>query len=377
MRATLSSFRRVTSGGRYIPELDGLRFVAIGLVFVQHLQQSLPQDKLPTFSMRLIADAHFGVELFFVISGFILAMPFKAQSIGQGYPVSLRGYYLRRLTRLEPPYVLHLLIVAAGLLLAGRALSDVAPHLLSSLLYISNFTDGRFHALAINAVTWSLEIEVQFYVLAPLLAVIFALKRWRTAVVILSIGAVFLIHHILKQIYGVALPTSLLEYFQYFAVGMLVADRYGQGNATSPRSDGIAILAWIALPLLFQLRPPGQSLVAATLLYLAVYHSLQSAYLRKAFAYPFIATIGGMCYSIYLLHMPVLHWLIPKVHLPGSGFPRLLLESLVYGLPVIAISALFFLLVEKPCMKRNWWRIALPRLRRLDFEGRAHPDRTV
>ena len=59
-----------------------------------------------------------GVELFFVISGFILGLPFAAHYLKGAAPVSLRKYYLRRLTRLEPPYIVALLvlfILAAGI----------------------------------------------------------------------------------------------------------------------------------------------------------------------------------------------------------------------------------------------------------------------
>ena len=52
-----------------------------------------------------------GVELFFVISGFVLAAPFAKSAIGGGKQVSVKKYFVRRLTRLEIPYLLSLLIL--------------------------------------------------------------------------------------------------------------------------------------------------------------------------------------------------------------------------------------------------------------------------
>ncbi|HYW39566.1 MAG TPA: acyltransferase family protein, partial [Terriglobales bacterium] len=91
--------------------MDGLRFAAIGMVILFHLNGYLTA-KSPFYSAApphsdWLAQAAMvgfrGVELFFVISGFILGLPFAAHYLKGAAPVSLRKYYLRRLTRLEPP----------------------------------------------------------------------------------------------------------------------------------------------------------------------------------------------------------------------------------------------------------------------------------
>ncbi len=60
-----------------------------------------------------IGNGDRGVELFFVISGMILAMPFARQYLTDGKSVSLRKYYMRRVTRLEPPYILSVILFTA------------------------------------------------------------------------------------------------------------------------------------------------------------------------------------------------------------------------------------------------------------------------
>ncbi|HEY4780476.1 MAG TPA: acyltransferase family protein, partial [Chthoniobacterales bacterium] len=127
----LAHISRETSSGRFIPEMDGLRFAAIGMVILFHLNAYLTA-KSPFYStappdsdwLAQTALVGFrGVELFFVISGFILGLPFAAHYLKGAAPVNLRKYYLRRLTRLEPPYIVALLV----LLVLNAAIKGVAP----------------------------------------------------------------------------------------------------------------------------------------------------------------------------------------------------------------------------------------------------------
>src|SRR5205807_233343 len=112
-----------------------------------------------------------GVQLFFAISGFILALPFAAHRLLGEKPVDLGKYFRRRLTRLEPPYILSLLGTFAFGLLISHQLSWAAngKHLLASLVYMHNLAFG--HESYISTVAWTLEIEVQFYCLVPLLKI--------------------------------------------------------------------------------------------------------------------------------------------------------------------------------------------------------------
>ena len=106
-------FKRKTNTTAFIPQIDGLRFVAIVMVLLFHINLFVT-SKIPFAFSRPAADSWWlfrfldsnrkGVLLFFVISGFILALPFAKAAREQGKPVELKRYYLRRLTRLEPPY---------------------------------------------------------------------------------------------------------------------------------------------------------------------------------------------------------------------------------------------------------------------------------
>ena len=181
----LKHLRRRTTTGRFIAEVDGLRFVAIALVVFFHVHDYLTTKfRIPTGSAanedwldRFAATGHYGVHLFFIISGFVLALPFAAHYLGGRPPIRLRAYFLRRLTRLEPPYIIAMIGLAVALAATGAARAPVLPHLLASLGYVHNIVYGI--PSTINVVAWSLEIEVQFYILAPALASLFIIRdRW-------------------------------------------------------------------------------------------------------------------------------------------------------------------------------------------------------
>jgi peptidoglycan/LPS O-acetylase OafA/YrhL len=109
------SFKRITSSGSFIPEIDGLRFIAIVSVVLHHISAFLfikvekfyntPLD-FPILN-KVLSHGRLGVPLFFVISGFILGMPFAKYYIEKGDRINLKKYFLRRLTRLEPPYIIY------------------------------------------------------------------------------------------------------------------------------------------------------------------------------------------------------------------------------------------------------------------------------
>src|SRR6202023_4351094 len=97
-------YRRITSTGRFIPEIDGLRFLAILSVYLFHLAADIQRhstaasaESLPTNGLFRVAGVlNVGVPLFFVISGFILSLPFAERQRNLRKPAPLKQYFLRR-----------------------------------------------------------------------------------------------------------------------------------------------------------------------------------------------------------------------------------------------------------------------------------------
>ena len=230
----LWKLRRITSGGSWIAELDGLRFVAILSVVLYHIYaQILVKSGHPVvvqsryaFLGTAVGNGDRGVRLFFVISGFVLGLGFARQHLGLGKAVNLKKYFLRRITRLEPPYILNLVFCAlVAFVYYRQSLRHMIPHLLASVLYL--------HSLAyrmpsvINGVTWSLEVEIQFYILAPLISLLFLIKRpWLRRSIFLSLIALIGVLQMELRLGASLAALTIIFYLQYFLAGMLLTDLY-------------------------------------------------------------------------------------------------------------------------------------------------------
>jgi peptidoglycan/LPS O-acetylase OafA/YrhL len=360
------SFRRITTQKRFIPQIDGLRFVAISSVILFHLYVSLNHGgavQLLGFNPENVAQlSKRGVELFFAISGFILGVPFASAYLRGAPKVKLKQYFLRRLTRLEPPYILNLLIWAGILFtVAHESGREIVPHLLASMAYLHNLIYNSDST--INVVAWSLEIEVQFYVLVPLLASIFAISdaRIRRGVIVPLMLASALLG---RQLIHTRLQSSVVYYLPFFLAGFLLCDLYvtRQDWKASWAWDVVALCGW---PLVWYLSP-GWSHVLLPFIIVAIYLAAFRGRLCSAlFSHPVITDIGGMCYSLYLFHFLIISSvtrLSKPVHL-GHNFLAYYLVQAILVLPFVLIfCGIFFLLVERPCMDRDWPRKLWSRL---------------
>ncbi|HMK27834.1 MAG TPA: acyltransferase [Chitinophagaceae bacterium] len=361
----LEKFRRITSAGNYIPEIDGLRFVAIFWVVVwMHLPTLLSthlfNGKLfsnPYIVSVLLEGGH-GVSFFFMISGFILALPFIKEKMTDGSPVSLKKYYLRRLTRLEPPYLAALLLAFLLLVLVkGQSFTGLLPHLGASSVYMHNIIYNN--PSSVLGVAWSLEVEVQFYILAPFLCFIFLIKHKLTRRIIL-IGLI-----LLSGVYAYysfwKLPTMLPYFICYFLSGMFLADLYFNShqlklNKTVGLVTGICIL--LGLPFIISVHSLWFFLLKLFLMNAVFYLVLFNEGLKKLASLQIITIIGGMCYSIYLLHVLIMSGVsqalaeLPLLH----GAVGVIVYAVLLLAAVLIFSAVFYRLIEQPCMRKGWWK---------------------
>jgi len=373
-------FKRKTTSGSFIPELDGLRFFAIaGVVLLHHMGQILAKHGLSYesacrsftgvdyFLIRICRQGQFGVPLFFAISGFILSLPFARWRLSGESRPGLTRYFIRRLSRLEPPYILSMLIhypivaflFTHGLLKLGGTWTSMLGNLAASLCYVHNSIFQTSSLL--NGVAWSLEVEVQFYVLAPLLCAAFAvrstaLRRAFLGCVILLFGA--LNDFIFPQRWWATY--SLAGYLQYFLAGFLLSDFYVMSDwEDKPRRmswDVIGITT--AAALLWCLLSDLPRYALPFLVLASFVGGFRGRILNRLLRNPALWAIGGMCYSIYLYHA-VLVAIAAKVTAPLYGpsmsFAAGFLWQSLLALPfVLFVCAFLYLAVEKPCMDREW-----------------------
>jgi peptidoglycan/LPS O-acetylase OafA/YrhL len=366
--------RRRTTTGKWLPEIDGLRFIAIAAVLLFHLQGQLEHhyrlDIRPPFTWlaRAVGFGNRGVPLFFVLSGFILSLPFaRSYASGVSRP-SLRRYYLRRVTRLEPPYLLNLALVAVGAaLLDHRSWRELWPHLLASAGYLHY---AVFHTPStINSVAWSLEVEVQFYLVAPLLTRVFAVRSAsaRRALLVTAMIA----SAALQIAFGLS-KFTLAGDIGYFLAGLLLAELY----LTRPNAGTIAplrrfswdIAALAGWPAFFLLPERLTPLWLPALALLLCLGGLRGAIASRILRTPVMAITGGMCYSIYLWHAPVLTVVDRMLqHIPAlaqASYPEIfLIECAIKSAAVIAVCLPLFLAIERPCMDPDWPAKLAARLR--------------
>ncbi|MBS0205658.1 MAG: acyltransferase [Planctomycetes bacterium] len=366
---------RTTSSGRFIPAIDGLRSLAIMAVIMHHLggyvAQKTPglnfEDARQTAVYRLINVGNCGVQLFFVISGFILALPFAEQRLRDGKPVRLKTYLWRRITRLHPPYLLNLAVMTVLLILIKHeSWADLSPHLLASSFYLHNFV---YHSMSsVNFVAWSLEIEVQFYLLAPLLTLVYVIPQ---TIVRRSLIAAAAASIMLLKWYGLMdgsypLSGSLLYYLDYFLCGLLLADCQTLSRTPS-LSSGAVGLAWdlsgltAATGCLALVLNHGTWHLLPLALLPACLSVLRGPRLNRLFSLPLLVGIGGMCYTTYLYHFAVIS-LVGRFVAPwttGGSYPMALALQSACTIPaILCFSAVLFVLVEKPCM--TWGRSLRP-----------------
>lgn len=360
------SFKRITSSGLFIPEIDGLRFIAIAIVMLQHVVGFL-SVKDPLLRDNLSCAGFFyyyaplGVPLFFVISGFVLALPFARHFLSGGAKPKLKSYYLRRISRLEPPYLLAMTILLVGVVFVARSVpaAEALKSYAASIFYLHNIIYPD-RLPTINPAAWSLEVEIQFYLLAPFLSYLFAIKssHWRrVTLVILILLFVYLNIAVWKPGF-----ISLYNWLPYFLTGFLLADLYitRKKNTERTRLNFLLALAAAAATGFSAALPPTFYREIAVLFCLFTFFYYVLFYKAWRFlSFPFFTAIGGMCYSIYLFHYAIisavgnpliaLKWRLPE-GVALTFYMMILLAAILF------FSGIYYLLVERPCMKKDWYK---------------------
>ncbi len=295
-----------------IPGLDALRGLAALLVLAFHVRGlSLPRE--------VLGHGYLAVDLFFVISGFVLARAYDAGlAAGEG-----AGFMVKRLKRLYPMALLGLLL-GAGLWLAQGA--DPGPTLLLMILGLAfvPFTGGR-DVFPLNGPQWSLMWELAanlvYAVVAPWLTT-------RRLVVLVAIGG--LAHVALTLVYGTG---SLGPYgFNWWAgaprviygffAGVLLARLAGEGRLKVPAAPILAILAVVVLALSPPVPEAARAvfdLVAALVVFPLLVASAARAQVGRVLR-PVLDSLAGMSYALYALHIPIVialaHWKLNGLAIP-------------------------------------------------------------
>ncbi|BCJ36317.1 hypothetical protein Athai_38200 [Actinocatenispora thailandica] len=168
-----------------LPGVDGIRALAVTAVLVYHLSASW------------LPGGYLGVDVFFVISGYLITRLLVAERVGTGR-ISLRHFWLRRARRILPPLFPMLLATVVGTALVNRsALHQLRTEVLGALTYTSNWVQiGEHHSYfakfsdpSVLQHLWSLAVEEQFYLIWPLIVVLVLLRGRRRLALVAGLGA--------------------------------------------------------------------------------------------------------------------------------------------------------------------------------------------
>jgi len=191
---------------KHISGLDGFRGLAALAVFGVHFNQNVRLDMIigPVDVATLLANGERGVSVFFTLSGLLLSVLFWQAKADSGQLPDLKRYAVRRLARILPAYyaALTLLLFMDGLWRTPGAGADIGLH----YAYLFNFAE--FSIFSVNPVFWTIAVEVQFYLLLPLMFLFIRNMTPRTGLaLILSMTAGgYLFHYGLMRSVNAIIP---------------------------------------------------------------------------------------------------------------------------------------------------------------------------
>ena len=354
----------------HVPALTGLRGIAAGWVLIYHLWQSAGSPRMalgPIDLTPLFACGFFGVDLFFVLSGFLLGQPFVAARMQERPLPGLRRFWWRRFRRVLPAYWFQIAVLVA---LAAFGIAGKMPggfELLGHLTLSFNLVDN---ASRINPVYWSLPVEWDFYLVLPLLALGFVRgsgRPWMLPLAILfALGFRLLCAWSVNTwgADGVGVYRWILQLparLDQFVFGMGAAWLCLRGF--DGRTRNLLALAGIGLILMqaWLTAPRGDFLANVDLAWTWWHYSVlglgfacliaaaahvQTAWPARLFSGPVLGWMGLISYSLYLWHYPILGWLRPLARQPEIG--PLWIWCMIAPLLALLAATLSWLLVERP-----------------------------
>ncbi|WPF82464.1 acyltransferase family protein [Sanguibacter sp. 4.1] len=338
----------------FLPEIQALRALAVTAVVVYHLW---PQVLPAGFT---------GVDVFFVISGFLITSHMISERERTGR-FRLVAFFARRVRRILPAATTVILVtgLVSVLVLPELRWADLTRHGTASLVYLQNWV---LAADAVDYLTegsgaspfrhfWSLSVEEQFYIVWPLLFLLVSAGAWshrrRRAAVVLILGVLSAASlWVSVSMTSAGDPTAyFVSQSRFWELGMGGLLAAAARPTLRPRvaavvgTSGTAVIVAGMFLVSAGSFPGVAALVPTTGAVLVIWsaRSTQSTYLRTMASAAPVQWLGGISYSLYLWHWPLLVW-APYV-VPGA--PRLIQDTGVLAASLV-LATLSRRLVETP-----------------------------
>lgn len=336
--------------------VDGLRGLAILLVIYQHGFAPgfiEPFKQLTGFVFPyVIIDAWMGVSFFFVLSGFVLALPYFTGKRDISAPGEIKRYYFHRANRLLPLFIFVTFVSLAFYVHKGEV--GKYKDMLMMISTASMLSDWYFFP-SINPAFWSLMVEIWFSIALPIVLISinkFGLKK--TAIMVFAIALAFRIGGSYYN-FGMVIINPLKDFFiarcDDFVAGMIVCYLYVNGRLPSNPKTCLTIgimlilsaaLTWdfITLERIPRVIGAFANIFASAGFSLILVAALQSkSLLSKFFSMWWLRILGAMCFSIYCWHLLVIS--PPLLANPGK-----LKIELEFWITLLALSAFTYRYIE-------------------------------
>jgi peptidoglycan/LPS O-acetylase OafA/YrhL len=379
---------------RHIPELDGLRGLAVLLVIVFH---SMHVPKITTNFLDVSMHSLFmmgwcGVDIFFTLSGFLITTILLSTKNEKNY---FSSFYYKRVLRIFPLYYLYLLFifliffpeVHSKVFGQDKFKLELAQH--SQLwfwLYISNikqFILGRNFGAGVGHL-WSLAIEEQFYLVWPCLVYFCSLKRLKTLSLILIIFSLVLrVVFYFNNVSPESIYTFTLTRFDTLLFGAYVAILLKDNYSFNQKKAHLLLLLLLVLcgPLFIIFGPRyestpvmytiGYSIIGLTVATLIIIlQSGQPSFVNRMFKKKWLIFFGKYSYALYLFHVLIRQSIYRVFNQPKLFFGLQIFWDIFVLVIVIACSTLVAL-ISWHCYEK--WFLKL----KVRFEKKEIPESQV
>jgi peptidoglycan/LPS O-acetylase OafA/YrhL len=334
----------------YSPALDGIRAIAVLAVMAYH--------------SALVSGGYLGVDVFFVLSGFLITRLLLEERRSSG-GVNLRNFYARRALRLLPALFAFLTVWTTAMLATGPPgdREYVVTCVAVVLFYVANWAAISGFPMVILLHTWSLAVEEQFYLAWPLVAGLLSLARrplWVAGALAAAAAATAGWRWYLADLgasWGriyMANDTHADGLLVGAAVAFLIADGGWRGRLRRPELGALAGAILVSLLVATPLVPyyaHGVTMAVAVATAVVILDVLaEMSWLRRLLGLRWLAATGRISYGLYLWHFPVfLYWGALKLF---SGEAPASLQVLVLAwATTFAAAGVSYIAVEAPALR--------------------------
>ena len=345
----------------YRPEIDGLRAIAVGVVILYHAGITM-------HGHQLFSGGFIGVDIFFVISGYLITSLILKELITTGN-FSFKHFYERRIRRILPALLFVMLVSLpfAWMYLLTSSFVDFSKSILYSLVFSSNFYfhySGQQYGAASGLLkpflhTWSLSVEEQFYILFPVVLLIIFKYFRKYLLIILVIGLIISLQiadwgsknypsasfYFLHTRMWELLAGSILAYFE------ITLGRRSRNKLLNLISPSIGLFLIGHSILFFNdkiIHPSFYTLSTITGVCLIIWFSHKDELITKILSTKLFVGIGLISYSLYLWHYPIFAF-SRIVELMGGDD----LKKISLGISILILSIFSYYFVEKPFRNKN------------------------